>query len=105
MGREGMVDEVIRGAIVGVGRTGDQDYGQILSVCSADSVHGGKPTDAERHNRGSGSAHAGIALRGITAIQFIAAIDLLQVLVLQQLIKQHQIKLTRNCEVMFQTYL
>jgi hypothetical protein len=91
-------------AVVGVRRPGHQNHGEVFGISAADSIDCGKPADAESHDRRRGTARPSIALRGVATIQLVAT-NLFQFLVLQKLIKQNQIKVTRNREVMLQTYL
>src|SRR5437879_1738423 len=92
-------------AVVSVWRTRDHDYREIFSIRAAYGVDGRKPTDAESHHRGRRAACASITLGRVTAVQFIATIDLLQVLVFQKLIEQNQVEVTCDRKMMLQAYL
>jgi hypothetical protein len=45
---------------------------------------------------------ASVTFCTVAAIQLIAAIDLLQILIGQKLVKQDEVEVTRNCKVMLQ---
>jgi len=96
-----MMQQMLGRAIVGIGRAGHQDDRQVLSIGAGDRVDGGKAAHAEG-DRGRGrTTSTGVSLGAVAATQFIAAIDLFQVLIRQKLIEQHQVKVTCDSEMMF----
>ncbi len=101
MGCQRVVQQMLRRAVVGVGRAGDQYDGKILGIGAGNGVDGGKTADAECYHRGGGAVGTCIAFGAVTAVQFIAAVDLFQILVRQQLVEQDQIEIAGDGEVMF----
>ena len=86
--------------IVGIGRAGHQDHRQVLGVGAGDRIDGGKSADAESDDGRRHAASAGISLGTVAAIQFVAAIDLFQVLIRQKLIEQDQVEVTGDSKMM-----
>jgi hypothetical protein len=68
-------------AIVGIGGAGHQDDRQVLGVGAGDRIDCRKPADAKGDHGSSRTTSAGVSLGAVAAIQFVAAIDLFQVLI------------------------
>ena len=105
MRRERVVDQMLRRAIVGVGCAGHQDDRQVFGVGAGDRVDGGKSADAEGDDGRGRTAGAGVSFGAVAAVQFIAAIDLLQLLVRQQLVEQNQVEVAGDRKMVLQTNL
>ena len=105
MGRERVVDQMVRRAIIGVGCAGHQDDRQVFGVGAGDGVDRGQSTDAEGHDRGGRTAGAGVAFSTVAAVQLVAAIDLLQVLVGQQLVKQNEVEIAGDRKMVLEPNL
>ena len=100
---EGVVQEVIGRAVIGVGRAGDHDDRQVLGIGAGNRVDRREPADAEGHYGGGRPAGPRVPFGGIAAIEFVAAADLLQLLVRQKLVEQDEIEISRDHEVMFKS--
>ena len=86
MCRKSVVNQMLCRAVVAVGGAGYQDNRQILGIGAADRVNGGKPAHAESDYGSCRPTRTRVALGAVTAVQLIAAIDLLQFLDGQQLV-------------------
>ena len=77
MRAERMVEQMVRGPVIAVGRAGHQNDGQILGISPADRIEGRERADAEGDDGSRCTLRPCIALGAEAAIQLVAAIDLL----------------------------
>ena len=77
MRAERMMEQMVRGPVVAVGRAGHQNDGQILGVSAADRIECRERADAEGDDGSCCTPRPGIALGAEAAVQLVAAIDLL----------------------------
>ena len=105
MRAERMMKKMVRGPVVAVGRAGHQNDGQILGISAADRIECRERADAEGDDGSRCTPRPGIALGAEAAIQLVAAINLLQVFVGQELVEQGEVVVAGNREMMLQTNL
>jgi hypothetical protein len=103
--RKRVVDQMLRRTIVRVGGARYQDDRQVFGIGSANRVDRRESADTECNDGSGRAACTRITLRAVAAIQLVTAIDLLQILIPQELVKQDQIEVTCYRKVMLQPYL
>ena len=77
MRAESMMEQMVRGPVIAVGRAGDQNNGEILGVSATDRIEGRERAYAEGDDGSRCTPCPCIALGAEAAIQLVAAIDLL----------------------------
>ena len=100
-----VMEQMIGGPIVGVGRARNHDHRQIFGIGAGDGVDRRKAADAEGDDGRRRPAGAGVTLRGLTAVEFIAAVNLLKPPIRQELVEKHEVEISRDHEMVLQANL
>mmetsp|Transcript_4904 Transcript_4904/g.8976 ORF Transcript_4904/g.8976 Transcript_4904/m.8976 type:complete len:577 (-) Transcript_4904:25-1755(-) len=95
-----VVENVVGGEIIGVRAATHADDGEILAIGTRNSINDAETSDTESNDNAANSLPAGITISGITSVQFIAAPNHLQLLVLDKLIEEEEVEITRDSEDM-----
>jgi len=89
---------------VGVWSSRDSDDRQVFCISARNGIQQAQAPHTKCYKNRAGAARGTtISVSGITGIQFVTAGNHLQVLVFQQPVQQHQIVVSRDCEIMLQT--
>lgn len=96
---QGVVQQVELAGIVGVGRAGNQNQGQVLGVSGAGAVEGGDGADTVGDDAGGDAIGTGVALGGHAAVELIGAADFLEVGVRLELVEEDEVVVAGHHEV------
>src|SRR5260370_6549992 len=99
---ERMMEKMVCAWIIRVVTCGHKNHWQAFSVGPGYPVEGRKGSHIERSHDCSNAIDPCIALSRIRSIEFIAAANLLHMLIPQKLVEQNEIVVPRDHEVVFQ---
>jgi len=85
---EGMVQQMFGRPIIGVWRARHQNDRKVLGIGAANRIQGRERAYAKGDDAGRSPIGAGVSLGAEAAVQFVAAVDLSEVLSGQELIEQ-----------------
>jgi hypothetical protein len=93
---DSVMQDPVTAVIVGVGTTHDANERQVLTVSSGDGVDDAQTPDGEGDHHGSHTLPSGVPIRGIAGIDLVAATDVVQSWLRQQMIQQDEVKISRH---------
>ena len=102
VGTHRVVQDVILPSVVGVGAGGHHDHRQPFGGGAGHTVQRGVGADVEGGQDRRRAIDPGVSLGGIGRVELVATTDLLDVLVLQELIKQDEVVVPGDHEVVLQ---
>lgn len=73
---DGVMEDPVGAVVIGIGPPDDADHGEVLAVGAGDGIEDAEPANSEGDNAGTDAAGAGIAVGGIASIELIAAANI-----------------------------
>ena len=93
-----MVKNPVGAVIVRIRSTNYTNHRQILTIGTRNCVQNAEAAHSERHHTSSHAPRTGVAVGSVAGIEFVAAADVVELRLGDQVIKQRQVKVSGNRE-------
>lgn len=94
----GMMQDSIGTVIVGIGTPNDANDREIFTVSASDAVNDTKASNSESNNHTTNTFPASITLGGVACVDLIAASNIIDAWLVQQVIQQDEVEVARHSE-------
>lgn len=93
-----VVKDAVRAIIIRIGTTHDADNRQVLAVGARDGVENAQAADGEGHDAGANAAGAGVAVCGVAGIELVAAADVCETLLGDEVVEEGEVEVAGDGE-------
>lgn len=93
-----MVEDPVSSVVVGIGTSDDANQRQILAVRTGDRIEDAEPTDGESDDARTDAPGSSVAIGGVPSIEFVAAADVVERRLGDEVVKEGEVEVARNGE-------